>query len=149
MLKNLINSFYPISIAGNVVVRRNPVVKTPNLERLAATLCDDLAVQPIVSSGKSFWNVCTGESSKHREWVYSALGNGQICRNEHYKWIHRLTDNGVVDEVYDITIAPRENRNIANSDIGQCDRQPFYPYIQDLLITKFRRKITDLHPCAV
>ena len=75
-------------------------------------------------------NTCAiREKAEHK--VYSALGNEHICRDQRWKWIHRLTGAGPVDEVYDLVSDPGEARNISDQPEGEDVRQRFRPRLQD------------------
>jgi arylsulfatase A-like enzyme len=135
---------------------------------LASTICEALGVEPMRSAGKSFWPLCTEVTSteKHRDFVYSAIamddlngnlhnplvrsaiGNGQVCRDHQWKWIHRITPDGSCDEVYDLETDPTEQNNKINTQEGQEVKLRFLQKIQDKSIRDFRTQVLDFYPDA-
>jgi arylsulfatase A-like enzyme len=136
---------------------------------LASTICEALDVEPMRSSGKSFWSLCreeSGESHPHRDMVYSAiamddlngnldnplerssLGNGQVCRDKRWKWIRRVTEYGSSDEVYDLETDPGEQHNISTSPQGKEIIYQFLQKLQDKTIRDFRTQVLDFYPDA-
>jgi arylsulfatase A-like enzyme len=135
---------------------------------LASTICEALGVEPMRSAGKSFWSLCTQEdvAEQHRDYVYSAiamddlngnlnnplvrsaLGNGQVCRDQRWKWIHRVTPNGSYDEVYNLEIDPSEQNNLVDTQVGQEVKLKFLQQLQDKSIRDFRTQVLDFYPDA-
>jgi arylsulfatase A-like enzyme len=116
----------------------------------ANTIMDALGVERMPgASSQSAWEVLIGEKGEHREWIYSTLGNGTVCRNRQYKWIHRNVRKQSIDEVYDMVTDPRENVNLADTPIGKQVIQDFYPLLVNHMIGHFRRPVTDFDPEAV
>jgi len=116
---------------------------------LANTIMDAMTVPKMSTKSRSFWNVLRGEQESHREWVYSTLSNGFVCRNHNYKWIHRVIRNESVDEIYHLTNDPWENENLIHTPEGQQVLISFYPIVVNHMIQNFRRPITDFDPEAV
>ncbi|MCE5200585.1 MAG: sulfatase-like hydrolase/transferase [Armatimonadota bacterium] len=119
------------------------------LTDIGPTIIEALDAPPMPCSGKSALSVFKGDSDKHRDWIYSSLGCGQVCRNEGYKWIHRRVDGKCVDEVYDMSADPRENNNIADTPEGREVMLKFYPDLLDFLSAHWHRPVTDFDPEAV
>lgn len=137
-----------VSCPGTV---RAGVVSTAPIELidLAPTFTDALGVAAMPCSGRSAWGFLAGDQTGHRDWIYSALGNGQVCRSERFKWIHRIVDGSPRDEVYDLVSDPGELTDVSQEALGREVMGGFYPRLQDLAIGCFRRPITDFDPDAV
>jgi arylsulfatase A-like enzyme len=78
----------------------------------------------------------------------SSLGNGQVCRDQRWKWIHRVTEYGSCDEVYDLETDPGEQHNISDSPQGKEIMIHFLQKLQDKTIRDFRTQILDFYPDA-
>lgn len=118
---------------------------------LTALMCEALGVEQMSCSGRSFWDVCTGESDHGaRDGIYSAWKGAQCFRNSDYKWIHRLADSGeMVDEVYDLRADLAEQHSIVDTPTGREAMDSFLPKLQDLSLRHFRTQVSDLFPDAV
>jgi choline-sulfatase len=116
---------------------------------LANTIMDALGLERMPTKSKSVWHVMNGSQDNHREWIYSTLGNGFVCRSDQYKWIHRVIKNESIDEIYDISHDPRENQNIAADAEGYQAMIDFYPKVINHMVQNFRRPITDFDPEAI
>lgn len=115
---------------------------------LVPTICEAVGISPYPCNGRSFWSLCTGRrATSHREWIYSAPDSRSFCCRSHaWKWIRRLSDDGAVDEVYDLAADPCEQINLADTDRGTRAKAEFMPRLLDRMVSDFRQNATDIFP---
>ncbi len=115
---------------------------------IAPTVCDALGIETMPCSGRSAWNIMTGDKDQHREWIFSAMGNSmQTFRNHQWKWIRYADCHR--NELYDMLNDPLEQNDISDTVEGRELIQKLCLKLLDFNITVHKAQVTDFDQDAV